>query len=353
MNTKQSKIDKIVVQSTRGIAILVVCGLGVWGASLIWAMLKYEQTNDAQVEEYVNPINTKVGGYIKKIFFMENQQVNEGDTLLIIDNREYRVQQDEAEAALESAKSQTGILEANISTLKSNAVIGLSQIDAARAKMLRQQQEFDRYQNLLKEESTTQQHFDNVKTALDIAVSEYQAVVNTYKAALSKIKDVEAQKVSVIAEIKRRQYVLNRNKLELGYTVITAPYKGKVGKKVIQEGQLVQAGQTMTFIINEAGGKWIVANFKETQIGGFKAGQKAVVTVDAFPDAEFNGEIESVSPATGSRYSLLPPDNATGNFVKIIQRIPIRVKLTDEHSKIAMLSAGMNANVSIKKESHE
>ncbi|PTS92359.1 multidrug transporter [Pedobacter sp. HMWF019] len=353
MNIKPNKIDKIVVKVTRGIAIVVLCGLGLWGISLIRTMLRYQQTNDAQVEEYVNPINAKVGGYIKKICFIENQQVNEGDTLLVIDNSEYRVQQDEAGAALENAKSQTGILEANISTLKSNATIGLSQIDAARAKMVRQQQEFYRYQNLLKEESTTQQHFDNVKTALDIAISEYQAVVNTYKAALSKIKDVEAQKVSVLAEIKRRQYVLNRNKLELGYTVITAPYRGKVGKKVIQEGQLVEAGQTMTFIINEEGGKWIVANFKETQIGKFKAGQKAMVTVDAFPDKEFNGEIESVSPATGSRYSLLPPDNATGNFVKIIQRIPIRIKLTDERSKIAMLSAGMNANVSIKKENHE
>lgn len=353
MNTKQNKIDKIVVQGTRAIAILVLCALSVWGVSLIWAMLKYEQTNDAQVEEYVNPINTKVGGYIKKICFMENQQVNEGDTLLIIDNSEYRVQEEEAEAALENAKSQTGILEANIATLKSNAEVGLSQIDAARAKMARQQLEFKRYQNLLKEESTTQQHFDNVKTGLDVAVSEYQSVVDAYKASLSKIKDVAAQKVSVLAEIKRRQYVLNRNKLELGYTVITAPYKGKVGKKIIQEGQLVQAGQTMTFIINGEGGKWIVANFKETQIGKFKAGQKAVVTVDAFPDAKFNGEIESVSPATGSRYSLLPPDNATGNFVKIIQRIPIRIKLTDDCSTIAMLSAGMNANVSIRKESYE
>lgn len=353
MNTKQNKIDKIVVTSTKWVAIVVLCALGVWGISLLLAMFKYEQTNDAQVEAYVNPINTKVGGYIKKICFIENQQVNKGDTLLIIDNSEYRVQQGEAGAALENAKSQTGILEANISTLKSNAAIGLSQIDAARAKMNRQQQEFNRYQNLLKEESTTQQHFDNVKTALEISVSEYQAAVNSYKASLSKINDVKAQKASALAEIKRREYVLNKNELELGYTVIIAPYKGKVGKKVIQEGQLVQPGQVMTFIINEEGGKWIVANFKETQIGQFKIGQEAVVTVDAFPGTEFKGEIESVSPATGSRYSLLPPDNSTGNFVKIIQRIPIHIKLTDEGSKIAMLSAGMNANVSIKKASHE
>lgn len=353
MNTKPNKIDKIVVLGTRIIAILVLCSLIVWGIRVLSPMLKYEQTNDAQVEAYVNPINTKVGGYIKKICFQENQEVKQGDTLLIIDNSEYRLQQDESTAALENARSQTGILESNINTLKSNAAIGLSQIDAAAAKMTRQQQEFKRYQNLLKQESTTQQHFDNVKTALDIAVSEYQTAVNSYKAALSKIKDVEAQKISALAEIKRRQYVLNRNQLELGYTVITAPYSGKVGKKIIQEGQLVQPGQTMTFIINEQGGKWIVANFKETQIGPFKSGQKALITVDAFPEATFHGEIESVSPATGSRYSLLPPDNATGNFVKIIQRIPIRIKLTDEAAKIAMLSAGMNANVSIQKESHD
>lgn len=350
MDHKNQKTDKIVIVGTKIIGIIMACGLIVWGTSMLFAMFKYEETNDAQVEEYVNPVNAKVGGYISKIYFQENQEVNAGDTLVLIDNSEYNIQKEESAAALENAKSQIGILEANEQTLRSNAEVSKSQIDAARAKMSRQQAEFQRYKNLLEQESVTQQHFDNVKTALDIATSEYQTILNTHKVSLSKINDVKAQKISALTEVKRRQYVWSRNELESGYTVITAPYKGRVGKKNIQEGQLVQPGQTMTFILNEEGGKWIVANFKETQIGKFKAGQKASITVDAFPGQKFNGEIESISPATGSRYSLLPPDNATGNFVKIIQRIPIRIRLTDQRLKISMLSAGMNANVYIDKE---
>lgn len=343
------KTDKIIIRSTKIIGIIIGCGLLGWGTSLVWGMFKYEQTNDAQVEQYVNPINAKVGGYIKKICFRENQSVHAGDTLLLIDNSEYLIQQQESNAALENATAQLGILDASEQTLKDNAAISYSQIDAARAKMNRQQQEFARYKNMLDEESTTRQQFDNVKTALDIAVSEYHSMLNAHQAALSKINDVKAQKTSVTAEIRRRQYVLNRHDLDLGYTVITAPYNGRIGKKNIQEGQLIQAGQTITFIINEESGKWIVANFKETQVGKFQPGQPAVITVDAFPGEQFRGEIESVSPATGSRFSLLPPDNATGNFVKIIQRIPVRIRLTDDHRKTSMLSAGMNANVSINK----
>lgn len=341
--------DKMVITGTRIAGVLLLAGLIVWGSTLLWDMLKYEQTNDAQVEEYVNPVNTRVGGYIQKVCFQENQPVNAGDTLVIIDNSEYLIRQQEAAAALENASSQIHILEAGENTLRSSAAINASQAEAARARMNRQQQEYTRYKNLLGEESTTQQQFDNVKTALDIATAEYRSMEHAWQAALLKIADVEAQKKAALSEIKRRKYVVGRNELELKYTIVTAPYKGRIGRRNIQDGQLVQPGQTLAFIINDNAGKWIVANFKETQISHFRRGQPVTVTVDAFPAERFAGEIESVSPATGSRFSLLPPDNATGNFVKIIQRIPVRIKLTDDHRKISLLSAGMNANVSINK----
>ncbi|MCW3466663.1 HlyD family secretion protein [Chitinophaga nivalis] len=350
MNNKNlNKTDKVILGTTRGVAIAALCGLALWGGKVIWDMLRYEQTNDAQVEAYVNPVNVKVGGYIKKIYFQENQLVNPGDTLLLIENNEYDLSLHASRAALEHARAQLAILGANEATLLNNAAVSQSQIDAAKAKLVRQQQEYTRYQNLLKEESTTQQQFDNVKAALDIAEAEYQSVLHTHKTSLSKVNDVKVQRAAVDADIKRQEYLLERNALDMGYTVVTAPYKGRIGRKNIQEGQLVQAGQTMTFIINEAAGKWIIANFRETQVSGFAPGQKAIIQVDAFPDMHFNGEIESISPATGSRFSLVPPDNSTGNFVKIIQRVPVKIRLTDGYDKLAVLLAGMNANVSINK----
>jgi membrane fusion protein (multidrug efflux system) len=349
MNRNTTKTDKIILKSTQILALILLGCLAIYGIFIGIDFLKYESTNDAQVEQYVNPINSKVGGYIKQIYFEENQLVNAGDTLLVIDNRDYLVVLSEAEASLDNAHSQINILDANINTLNSNAQVAKVQIEVAQAKLNRQQQEFKRFKNLLAEESTTQQQFDNVKTALDIAFSEYQVAQNSYHTALSKIEDIKAQKLAATSEIKRREASLDKNKLNLSYTIIKAPYTGRIGKKIIQEGQLIQAGQTISYIVNEKKGKWIIANFKETQIGKFQIGQQAKITIDAFPDIEFLGEIESISPSTGSRYSLLPPDNATGNFVKIIQRIPVRIKLSDDLIKTVNLSAGMNANVYIDK----
>lgn len=349
MNKHTTKTDHIILKGTQIIALVILGGLTIYGLLASIEYIKYESTNDAQVEQYVNPINSKVGGYIQRIYFEENQLVQAGDTLVVLDNRDYGAVLSETRASLEQAQAQLSILDANIYTLQSHAQVAKEQIKVAQTKLTRQRQEFQRYANLLAEESTTQQQFDNVKTALDIAISEHQVAQDSYQVALAKIEDVKAQKLAATSEIKKREASLTKDQLNMGYTVISAPYTGRIGKKTIQEGQLIQAGQTLSFIVNEESGKWIVANFKETQIGKFHVGQVARITLDAFPDTEFQGEIESISPATGSRYSLLPPDNATGNFVRIIQRIPVRIKLTEDLSTLSNLSAGMNANVYIDK----
>lgn len=349
MNKSTTKTDHLILKSTQILALVILGCLTIYGLIAGIEYIQYESTNDAQVEQYVNPINSKVGGYIQRIYFEENQLVQAGDTLLILDRSDYNAVLAETEASLENAQAQLPILEANINTLNNQSQVAKEQIKVAQAKLTRQQLEFKRYQNLLTEASTTQQQFDNVKTALDIAFSEYQVTQNSYQVALSKMEDIKAQKLAALSEIKKREATLSKDQLNVGYTIIRAPYTGKIGKMTIQAGQLIQAGQTICYIVNEESGKWIIANFKETQIGKFRIGQVARITLDAFPDIEFKGEIESISPATGSRYSLLPPDNATGNFVRIIQRIPVRIKLTDDLSKIANLSAGMNANVYLDK----
>ena len=151
------------------------------------------------------------------------------------------------------------------------------------------------------------------------------------------------------AEIKRREALVSRSSLDLDYTVIRAPYDGKMGRRTVQEGQSIQAGQTLAFIVDKTSGKWVVANFKETQLKDMQEGDLAEVSADAYPGKKFQGKIVSISGATGSSFSLLPPDNSSGNFVKIVQRVPVRIRLTQQNSEIDPLRAGMNVNVSIAK----
>ncbi len=346
---RSNTTDKLIIRISAWIAGLVLAVLLVWGLLSLRNIFFYEQTNDAQVEEYINPITARVVGYIKEIRYEENQDVKKGDTLLIIDNSEYQFQQQEAESALSNARAQLQTLHNNIQTAVDAAAVSQLQISGAKARLLHQQQEYTRYKNLFDVESATQQQLDNVKAQLDIAQSEYDAALQSYRTAGSKINDTRSQQAVLEAEIQRRTAVLGRNKLDVGYTVITAPYDGKMGRRTIQQGQLIQAGQTLAYIVDQEAGKWIIANFKETQVKDMFVGQTVEIEADAFPGQVFKGSIESLSPATGSKFSLLPPDNSTGNFVKIVQRIPIRIRLTDDPTAIANLRAGMNANVSIKK----
>ncbi|MCT3897535.1 HlyD family secretion protein [Elizabethkingia meningoseptica] len=346
----KNKTDKIIVSLTKWFGIALLVGIIIWGATYFLKGYRYEQTNDAQVDAYLSPINAKVGGYISKIYYKDNQLVKKGDTLVVIELNEYGLKKDAASAELMSSHAKLPILTANEETqLKSIEVIK-TQLTGAKARLDQQQKEFDRYKNLLADESTTQQKFDNVSTSLSIAQSDYNQAKASLQVAESKLNDFRAQYNAIQADIKIKEILVQRQELDIRYTVITAPFDGQIGKKTIQEGQLIQTGQTLAFLVNKAEQKWVIANFKETQIGNFKIGQAVSIEADAFPNEKFNGTIESLSPTTGSRYSLLPPDNATGNFVKIIQRIPVRIKLTDTPEKLGKLSAGMNANVYVLKD---
>ena len=346
----KNKTDKIIVSLTRWFGIALFTAIIIWAAVYFLKAYRYEQTNDAQIDAYLSPVNAKVGGYISKIYYEDNQSVKKGDTLVLIELDEYGLKKDAASAELMNSHAKLPILAANEETqIKSIGVIK-AQLSGAKAKLKQQQREFERYKNLLAEESVTRQKFDNVSTALAISQSDYDQIQASLEVAESKLNDLRAQRNAIKAEIKIKEALVERQELDIKYTVITAPFDGQIGKKAIQEGQLIQPGQTLAFLVNKAEEKWVIANFKETQISHFRIGQAVSIQVDAFPNEKFSGAIESLSPTTGSRYSLLPPDNATGNFVKIIQRIPVRIKLTDKPGKLGKLSAGMNANVYVLKD---
>nr|WP_288811209.1 HlyD family secretion protein [uncultured Sphingobacterium sp.] len=345
----KNRIDKVVVISTKYFGIVLLTGMLGWAMLYLWRNLQYEQTNDAQIDAYLSPISAKVGGYISKIYYNDNQQVHQGDTLVLIEKDEYRLKQKAAAAELLSSRAKLPILAASEETQSKNIAVISAQLMGVQAKLEQQRKEFERYKNLLADESTTQQKFDLVNTTLLSQQSDYAQTIASLEAAKSKLKDIQAQRAAIAAEINIKTALLERQELDLRYTVITAPFDGRIGKKTIQQGQLVQPGQTLAFLLNEAEKKWVVANFKETQIKSFHIGQRVAIETDAYPDEVFSGIIESLSPTTGARYSLLPPDNATGNFVKIIQRIPVRIKLTGNSEMLSKLSPGMNANVYVLK----
>ncbi|EDM36591.1 putative multidrug resistance protein [Pedobacter sp. BAL39] len=353
MSTKiQNKTDIIITRVTSTISVLVTVVLLIWGGKTLVNYLEYEDTNDAQIDEYINPITVRANGYIKTVNFIENQEVKKGDTLVVIDNSDYTVQQDEANASVLNAEAQIAVLNSNVHTAETAASGSRARIAAAKAKLWKQEAEYARYKKLFDLESATRQQLETVQSLLEVAQADYNAAKEDYSAAMSRAQDIAVQSQVLRSEVTRRRAVLKRNDLNTSYTVVTAPYDGKMGRRTIQPGQVLQTGQTIAYIVDRSAGKWVVANFKETQIGKMSVGEDVEVEVDAFPDEHFKGKIESLSAATGSRFSLLPPDNATGNFVKIAQRIPVRIRITGDPDQVKLLNAGMSASVQVRKRSH-
>ncbi len=354
--TKKNKYkvtDQLITKITAWIAGVIVLILGGWGIVSLWKIYKYEETNDAQVQEYINPVISRAGGFIVALKFEENEEVKKGDTLLLIDNREYIIQQQQTEAALQNAKAKIKVIESNIKTLEKASQVNNSQIVASKARLWKHDLDYARYKKLFDVESATQQQLENVKAALDVAHAEHESSKESFQASLLKIEDARAEKMVVQAEINRLAALLDRHKLDVSYTVITAPYNGRMGRRTIEVGQMIDAGQVLAYIVNNETDKWIVANYKETQVRHMHVGEAAEIEADAFPGKKFKGEIISLSPATGSSFSLLPPDNSTGNYVKIVQRVPVRIKLTGSRNEIEPLKVGMNVNVTIPKGEYE
>lgn len=340
--------------------LLVIVG-GTYGVIKYMHAQKHEETDDAQIETLISPVIPRVPGYIKEIRVSDNQIVKKGDTLIILDDRDYAIKVAEAEAAVASAQSNASVagagipvVNANVYSSESNISTVDAQIEAAKVNVWRANQDFARYENLIKDHSITQQQYEQAVAAkqtaerqLDILKAQKQAAARQ-TAAMSQQKNVSVGQVSVAnAAIKQRSAELEAARLNMSYTVITAAVDGQVSKVNLQPGQLLQPGQAL-FNIVPGNAIWVVANFKETQLTKMKLGQKVIIKVDAYPGHEFEAKVTSFSPATGSKFSLLPPDNASGNFVKVVQRVPVKIEFTDtKDEKLKQLRAGMNVVVDV------
>lgn len=340
---------------------LVVLG-GTYGTYKYMHSLSHEETDDAQIEKNMNPIIPKVSGYVDKVYIKDNDFVKKGDTLFTIDKRDYQLKIDEATASLmaaegnfEVSKADIGSALANISVSDANVQSAGGNIETAKIRLGRITSDYNRYENLFKNHSITKQQYEQALAAKQEAESQIRILQQQEKAtAYQKSVIVAKSKVSgkqtevAAANIKKAEAMLEAAKLNLSYTAITAAIDGQVSKIDIQPGQLVQPGQSLFYIINNSNA-WIIANFKETQLNKMVIGQKVTIKVDAYPDYDFEGSITSFSPATGSRFSILPPDNATGNFVKTIQRLPVKISLntSNDVEKIKLLRPGMNVDVDV------
>lgn len=342
--------DKLITRITAliagGIAILLI----IWGAISLWDIYKNAYTNDAQVQEYINPVISRAGGFIVEIKFEENQTVKKGDTLILIDSREYTIQQDQTEAALLNAHAQLMVWKSKVSTLGRKSKVDLSTIEIAKAQLWKEELEIARYKKLLKVESATPQQVEAIEANYQIALAKVAATNDAYATSLSEIEDAKAQEAVVNAEIKRLEALLERHKLDVSYTTIIASYDGTMGRRTIEKGQMIDVGEVLAYIVNNETDKWVVANYKETQIETMALGDTAEFYADAYPNKTYKGVIISFSPATGSSFSLLPPDNSTGNYVKIVQRVPVRIRVVGKKEDLDNLRAGMNVNVYISKE---
>jgi membrane fusion protein (multidrug efflux system) len=356
MTKKKTNTKFIIIISS-----LVLLGV-TYGTYKYIHSLSHEGTDDAQIEKNMNPIIPRVSGYVSKVFIADNDFVKKGDTLFTIDKKDYQLKIDEAtanlaaaEGNLEVTKADIGSILASISVSEANVKSATGNIESAKIRLDRVSSDYVRYNNLYKSHTITKQQYEQALAAKLEAENQVRILQQQEKASafqksvvVAKSEASDKQTDVAAANIKRAKALLATAVLNLSYTSITAAIDGQVSKIDIQPGQLVQPGQSLFYIINN-NEAWVVANFKETQLNKMVTGQKVTIKVDAYPDYDFNGTVTSFSPATGSRFSILPPDNATGNFVKTVQRLPIKISIdaSNDIEKIKLLRPGMNVDVDV------
>jgi membrane fusion protein (multidrug efflux system) len=337
---KKNKVLPIVL------AVLVVLGAAFGINEYIYSS-KHIDTDDAQIDGDISPVVARVGGYVKDINFEENTKVAQDQVLVTLDDSDYKIKLEQAQAGQVGANANVGVSQAQIAATAANTSTAKANIEAARVKLSLAQKDFERYANLIKDGAITQQAYDQAKAQKETAQAAYNATVDQYNAAVKQVGTTQSQLGVSSSGVTQHQSDVDFAKLQLSYTQIKAPTTGIVSKKNVQKGQLIQPGQSLFAIVNE-NSLYVTANFKETQLEKLHTGLPVKITVDAFPDQEVDGEVYNFSPITGAKGSLLPPDNATGNFVKVVQRVPVKIKIkSNDKALLEKLRPGMSVKVSV------
>ena len=388
-----------------GAVVIAVLATSAW----LWATAGRETTDDAQVDAHVTPIAARVGGTVIDVRVKENQQVEAGTVLAVLDPRDYQVALEKARAELATAEADAAVAKVNVPITSTAATSNVSTarggveqaeasvdqaqrgIEGANARLVTAQarqreaeanatrtaKDVERFKGLLAKDEISQQQYDaavaaadGARAAADSARSQVQeaqsgiqvaqsqlaqaragssqatAQLQNAQSAPQQVEAIRARAASADAKVMQQRAAVQQAELNLQYAIVKAPTKGIVSKKGIEVGQVVQPGQPlMTLVPLED--VWVTANFKETQLRDMRPGQPAIVEVDAYGGREFKGHIESLAAATGSRFSLLPPENATGNFVKVVQRVPVHIAIDEKQDAQQLLRPGMSVTAKV------
>jgi len=331
---------------------LLALTLGVWGVKQYLYARRHVTTDNAQIDGHVTVIAPRISGFIERVLVEENQQVHAGDTLVLLDPRDLAVRLQQAEADLENAKAAVGTerhagqAAAQLQATRAEAASAQAAVAATEANERKAAADLERYRGLAIKRIVSAQQLDAAQASFDGAQANLEAARRHAAAAGSQVTAATAALRGAGARLASAAAAVEDARLQWTYATITAPADGMVARRSAEPGAQVQVGQHLMSLVPDRE-LWITANLKETQLAGVRVGDPVEFTVDAYPGRSFHGSVESLSPATGARFALLPPDNATGNFTKVVQRVPVRIAVVQDADAAAPLRPGMSAEVTI------
>lgn len=339
-----NKTKKIILDIV--IVILLIGGIAWIASSFIH--FGGAHTNNAQVRQDIVPVAARVQGFIKEIRFEEFQKVKKGDTLVIIEDSEYKLRLAQARADYQNALVSKTVMGTSIETTENNIAVTDASIKEVEILLRNAEADYKRYKILLENKAVTQQQFEGIETKYESLKAKLETM-KRQKQSTNLVKNEQTQRLEQNdLRIEVAKAALDLAELNLSYTVVLAPCDGTLSRKTIQEGELMMPGKPLFSVINDDD-KWIIANYRETQRGNIDLNNLVEVKVDAFPDKILEGKVIAISNATGAQYSVSSPDNSTGNFVKVEQRIPVKIAFTENNDEniIEQLSSGMNVECKI------
>lgn len=345
ITTKKIREKKLPVKLI--VIVLIVLVAVFFGYKKISFVLTHETTDNAQIETQITPVLPRVSGYVKTIAVKDYDSVKAGQLVVELDDAELQAQLLEMEADYKEAEVDV----INAKALLNNTMVSLSvnkgNIDLTDVKRNKALEDLKRDENLFKDQAITKKQLDDSRFNAQTALQQLENSRTDLSSAESRIDVLKAGIAKTEAALAVKQAKIEQTKLKLSYTKVFAPQAGRIGRKNVSEGQFVQAGTPLFSIVNDTT-YWIIANFKESQLKKLVPGKEVDIEIDAYPDLKLKGTIESLSEATGAKFSLLPPDNASGNFVKVSQRLPVKILIKDIDKYKDKLRAGLSVFVSIE-----
>jgi membrane fusion protein, multidrug efflux system len=345
MATTQKKSFKNYIP--RIVLVLIVIAAAIYAYNTYKYNQMYVTTDNAQIETYTVPVVPRVGGYVNAVNMKDFEQVKKGQLLIDIDDREQQLALVEMEAMYQ--QMLTDVENARASIKNNNMTIGAAESNLKTTILRKEkaQKDAERDAKLFADNAITKRQYDDSKANLDILAAQYDGQGQDVSASKSRLDILVANLHKAEAALAVQRAKIDQQKLRLTYSKVYATESGKIGRKSVEPGQFIQPGQTVATIVQDSL-YWVVANFKETQISSLAVGQEVKIKLDAYPDLELKGKVADFSDATGAKYALLPPDNASGNFVKVTQKIPVKISIEGVEKLRDKLRSGMSLEAEVK-----